>query len=130
MKIIKKIDFLGSFEKADTEDNQPTEDITAIIYCYDNGLVLLEAEQELINSIGQKRMMETSILFDQKRDPDKVKLQQILDENKFLFNIKDDDWEIIRPSYEGNYIIKGKKRSAIALLHYDNKINWLNLVSG
>jgi hypothetical protein len=113
MKIIKKIDFFGSFEKADAEDTQPIEGINAVLCCYDNGLVLLEAEQEIINSIEQKRLIESSPLYGFKKDTDELKSQQILDEALFLFNIKKGDLEIIRSSYDGNYIIKGENSEGL-----------------
>lgn len=113
MKIIKKIDFFGSFEKADAEDTQPIEGINAVLCCYDNGVVLLEAEQEIINSIEQKRSIERAPLYGLKKDTDELKSQEILNEALFLFNIKNVDWEIIRPSYEGNYIIKGENSEGL-----------------
>lgn len=91
MNIVKEISFLGSFQKADIEDNQKIENINAIIYCCANGKLLLKTNESVVEKINKKFFFET-------------------------IDTSNDKKNIATPGYQGYYSFQGKTSDGYSLL--------------
>jgi hypothetical protein len=58
MKIIKQFHFHGTFKKAHGDDPEPIKNLDAVINCYANGIVLLDADPIKLRAINEKFLKE------------------------------------------------------------------------
>ncbi|MFG6104903.1 hypothetical protein U2F10_21740 [Leptothoe sp. EHU-05/26/07-4] len=81
MEVIQQFTFAGTFQKTHQNDDKPISDVVGNIFCYDNGLVLLEVEPKIAEAINGK------VFFDS---------------GSLLIGSE------IRPPYQGGYQIQGR----------------------
>lgn len=114
MKIIKQFSFQGSLTKDSVESESLIEAFEAIIYCYDNGQVTLEADSEIVVSITNRIFIETTPIYRYVEIPENfldlysryLRESEPLERFKLFEEIETFEKELV-PPYMGNYRLEG-----------------------
>ncbi|MDZ7963751.1 MAG: hypothetical protein RM368_02065 [Nostoc sp. DedSLP03] len=104
MEIEKQFSFVGNLKKLHEEDNQPIENLIAIIHCYTNGNIYLEIDSDINEKLNNKKFYESAPIY-------KVKTPSSIDQEiskALLFQLDELEKELVHTPYEGDYIIQGR----------------------
>ena len=106
MEIQKYFSFVGNLKKLHENDNQPIEDFSADIQCYNNGDVFLEIDSAICERLNHKKFYESTPIYKIKNPPQFTEDKMI--DPFFLFQLDGLEEELVQEPYEGDYIIEGE----------------------
>lgn len=115
MPVFKQFKFSGILKQANANDEFPINIDNAVIYCYANGLVMLECNPITVRKINEKISIDQGEKYSYKqtemaRSSEQQLSQEENDSKKFLLPFQFEGLEkvLINHGYEGTYQIEGK----------------------